>query len=171
LHNWNSGLQVLKYWPTDLQGEAMSAGEYCNREVVVVEKSESIREAVNLMRSHHVGDVVVVEKRDESPVPIGVLTDRDIVLEVLAQDVDIDAVNIGDVMSDTLITIKENTKLLDALALMKDKGIRRVPVIDGQDNLVGILTVDDILELVAEQVTNITQLIANEQSRESRRRH
>ena len=63
----------------------MSAGEYCNREVVVVSKSEPVSEAINLMRTHHVGDVVVVETTDAGMVPVGILTDRDIVLEILAE--------------------------------------------------------------------------------------
>jgi CBS domain-containing protein len=149
----------------------MSAGEYCNREVVIVAKSESIREAVNLMRSHHVGDVVVVDKRDGIPAPIGVLTDRDIVLEVMAEDVDIDSVNIGDVMSYDLLTVEEDTKLLDALAQMKEKGVRRIPVVDKQGTLTGILAIDDILELVAEQINSIVQLITNENKQERKRRH
>jgi len=65
----------------------MSAGEYCNREVVVVHKDEPLREAIKLMRSQHVGDVVVVEQRHEQTIPLGILTDRDIVVEILAKEV------------------------------------------------------------------------------------
>ncbi len=148
----------------------MSAGEYCNREVVVVEKDEPVRTAVNLMRHYHVGDVVVVEKRDDVRLPLGILTDRDIVVEILAEDVDIDAVNVGDVMSYKLVTVSEDTKLVDTIKLMRDKGIRRLPVTNGQGALVGILTVDDILELVAEQLTDIVGLVRTEQNREIRQR-
>ncbi len=148
----------------------MSAGEYCNREVVVVEKDEPVRTAVNLMRHYHVGDVVVVEKRDDVQLPLGILTDRDIVVEILAEDVDIDAVNVGDVMSYKLVTVSEDTKLVDTIKLMRDKGIRRLPVTNGQGALVGILTVDDILELVAEQLTDIVGLVRTEQNREIRQR-
>ena len=68
----------------------MSAGEYCNRDVVVLDKIAPVREAVNLMRSNHVGGVVVVEKQADMVVPLGILTDRDIVVEILANDVDLD---------------------------------------------------------------------------------
>lgn len=92
----------------------MSAGEYCNREVVVVDKRESVRAAIALMRKHHVGDVIVVDEKAGARRPLGILTDRDIVMELLAEDVDLDAVDIGDVMSDELETVGENVKLLDA---------------------------------------------------------
>jgi CBS domain-containing protein len=148
----------------------MSAGEYCNREVVVVDKRESVRAAIALMRKHHVGDVIVVDEKAGARRPLGILTDRDIVMELLAEDVDLDAVNIGDVMSGELETVGENVKLLDAIKLMRVKGIRRLPVVSPRGELVGILTVDDILELIAEQLSDLVSLIAREQKQESARR-
>jgi len=148
----------------------MSAGEYCNREVVIVARSESIREAIDLMRHYHVGDVVVVEKRGEAPVPVGILTDRDIVLEVLAEDVDLDAVTIGDVMSFELVTVPEDTPLLDSLAIMGEKGVRRLPVVTAAGELAGILTVDDVLELLAEQLNDLVRLLNRERRHETRHR-
>lgn len=62
----------------------MSVGEICNREVVVADKEEDAREAARLMRQYHVGDLVVVERRGEESIPLGVVTDRDLVIEVLA---------------------------------------------------------------------------------------
>ena len=148
----------------------MTAGEYCNREVVIVEQSESIGEAIRLMRAHHVGDVVVVSKTNGSPVPVGILTDRDIVLEILAEGVDLDAVNIGDVMSFELTTVGAGASLLDTVRVMRENGVRRVPVVDPEGALVGILTLDDALEVIAEQMTDIIGLIARERMVEARRR-
>ena len=148
----------------------MTAGEYCNREVVIVEKSESIGEAIRLMRIHHVGDVVVIDRINGSPVPVGILTDRDIVLEILAEDVDLGAVNIGDVMSFELTTIGADATLLDTIKLMREKGVRRIPVVTPEGALVGILTLDDVLEVIAEQMTDIIGLITRERTVEARRR-
>ena len=148
----------------------MSAGEYCNRNVVIVSKAEPVSEAIKLMRSHHVGDVIVVESIEETPIPVGILTDRDIVLEILAEDVDLEAVSIGDVMSYDLVTVTEQTKLIDTIKLMRDKGVRRIPVVNDNGGLEGLLTVDDLLELIAEQLTDIVGLISQEQSRESKLR-
>ena len=140
----------------------MTAGEYCNRDVVIIEKTGSIREAIKLMRDNHVGDVVVVEGGESAPIPLGILTDRDIVIEILAKDIDLDAVNIGDVMSDQLVTVNNEAKLLDAIKLMRIKGVRRLPVVNEQSELQGILSVDDLLELVVEQLTDIVSLVSNE---------
>lgn len=148
----------------------MTAGQYCNREVIVVEPQESVRTAVELMRIHHVGDVVVVERSGDIAKPMGILTDRDIVIEILAKDADLTKLAVGDVMSDELQVVDENLQLLDAIKEMRSKGIRRLPVVDGQGDLVGILTVDDVLGLVSEQLTDIVGLIAREQVQESRRR-
>lgn len=145
----------------------MSAGEYCNRDVVVIERTESVRKAVDLMRIHHVGDVVIVEKGEGAIEPLGILTDRDIVMEILAEDVDPETVNVGDVMSYELQTVGEDTKLLDAIKVMRTKGIRRLPVVDFKGSLVGILAVDDILELIAEQLTDLVNLVTRERAKES----
>lgn len=148
----------------------MSAGEYCNREVVVVTRNESVRGAVNLMRSHHVGDVVVVDKEGGEPIPQGILTDRDIVLEILAEDVDLGAVNVGDVMSCELATVDEDTSLIEVIKVMRGNGVRRMPVVNKRGALVGILTADDVIELVAEQLADIVSLITRESAKEMQRR-
>ena len=148
----------------------MSVGEYCNREVVVVERSEQVREAVHLMREHHVGSVVVVEKSGDVAKPLGILTDRDIVIEVLAEDVDPAAVNIGDIMSPEPITVDESATLLEAVGVMRKQGVRRVLVVNAKDYLVGVLAVDDILELLGEQVAALVELIRTEQNHERKLR-
>jgi CBS domain-containing protein len=150
--------------------EDMSAGEYCNREVVVIARSESVREAVTLMRQFHVGTIVIVEAEGDNPVPLGILTDRDIVIEVLAKNVDLSAVNVGDLINDQLVTVDEDTKLLDAIELMRIKGVRRLPVVNKTGGLAGILTLDDVMGLLAEELGNIAQLVNNEQRREQNRR-
>ena len=148
----------------------MSAGEYCNRDVVVVSQTDPVQEAVTLMRKHHVGDVIVVEHTEQGAVPLGILTDRDIVLEIMAEDVDLKMVRIGDVMSYELITVTESTTLIDTIKLMRQNGIRRIPVVNDKGALEGLLSVDDLLELLAEQLNDIVVLISKEQSSESRRR-
>lgn len=148
----------------------MSAGEYCNREVVIIGRDESLRDAVELFRRYHVGSLVVVEEQRGMKIPVGMVTDRDIVIEVIAEGVDINAVTAGDIMSDRLISVREATSLLDALGLMQGNGVRRVPVVDERGGLLGILTVDDVIELVSEQMTRLTGVITNELRHERQRR-
>ena len=148
----------------------MSAGEYCVRDVVVITRSGSVREAVALMRQFHAGTVVVVEDDATPPVPLGILTDRDIVLELLAKDVELDSVAVGDVISSELVSVHETTALLDVVELMRSKGVRRLPVVNNAGGLIGILTLDDVIDLLATVLGNITRLLRNEQYHEQLRR-
>ncbi len=144
----------------------MSIGEYCNRDVVIINKTDSIEQAIGLMRSEYVGSVVVVEQIDDSVVPVGMLTDRDIVIEVFAENIDLQTVNVGDIMSSDLVVVNESVDLMEAIKMMRSKGVRRTPVVNDQGALVGILSVDDVLDLLAEQMMDLAKLISNEQRRE-----
>ncbi len=148
----------------------MSVGEVCNREVVIIGSRESILDAARLMREHHVGDVVVVEEREGTRVPVGILSDRDIVIEVLAQDVALNEVDVGDVMSRDLLMAKEGDHILDTIKQMKAHGVRRVPVVNESDALAGILVLDDVLELIAEQLNDLVGLVKSELRHERERR-
>lgn len=148
----------------------MNVGEICNREVIIINQDGSIQEAIALMREHHVGDVVVVEERDGERYPVGILTDRDIVVEILAEGVDMDAVAIKDVMSYQLLQVRERDDITDALKLMRSKGVRRLPVVDERGVLAGILSVDDIIDVLAEELMDLATLIRREQLKEQLRR-
>ncbi|MGI9302249.1 MAG: CBS domain-containing protein [Gammaproteobacteria bacterium] len=149
----------------------MVVGKICNRRVVTAGKESSIREAICLMRDEHVGDVVVVEARNHGQAPVGVLTDRDVVVGLLAQGVDLDAVSVGDVMSDEIEVAEEKDEVADTIKLMRYKGFRRMPVVDEEGTLVGIITLDDIVDLLAEQLRELTGVIPRERSFEKDRRH
>ncbi len=148
----------------------MNVGDACNREVVVVERNASIRDAARLMRDFHVGDLIVVESGDGRRRPVGILTDRDIVVGVLARDVETESVAVQDVMGDELVTATEDESLFDVVKRMRAAGVRRTPVVDHEGMLVGILTVDDLLDLLSETLNDLTRLISHEISREQRRR-
>ena len=144
----------------------MTTGKVCNRDVVFVHQQASIPEAARLMREHHVGDLVVIKEKTGKRVPVGIITDRDIVLEVIAEGVSMDDVNVGDIMSDKLVTARESDGLLETIKLMRAKGIRRLPVVNDDNELVGILSVDDLIDLFSEQIVDLARLIAREQGRE-----
>ncbi len=148
----------------------MMIGEMCNRDVVVIAKDDTITEAARLMRHHHVGALVVTAEREGLTVPVGILTDRDLVVEVLAQDVDPRAVTIGDIMSAELLTARSADSLWDTLQRMRQSGARRVPVVDDGGGLQGIVAVDDILELLAEELGVLARLVARERRREEAQR-
>jgi CBS domain-containing protein len=153
-----------------IAGARMNVGEVCNREVVVVERNASIRDAARLMRDYHVGDLIVVESANGGRRPVGILTDRDIVVGVLAGDAETDSLAVQDVMGGELVTATEQESLTDAIKRMRTAGVRRLPVVDRAGALVGILTVDDLLDLLSETLTDLTRLISREIGREQRRR-
>jgi CBS domain-containing protein len=144
----------------------MFAGEYCNRNVSIIGRSDTLVKAAKLMREHHVGDLLVIEPHNGERVPVGILTDRDIVIEVIAEDTDIHLLYVEDVMSYKLITAHENDDLMSTIKRMRINGIRRIPVISQAGGLVGILSTDDILDVITEQLMDIDQIIVNEQNRE-----
>lgn len=148
----------------------MPVSEICNREVVIVRPGDTALEAAQLMRRHHVGDVVVVEDRDGIRVPLGVVTDRDLVLEIMAPELDQTAITAGDIMAPDLVTIKENTGVFEAIQYMRAKGVRRVPVVNDGGGLVGILALDDLLELLAEELLELAKLVKSEQKNETMNR-
>ena len=144
----------------------MTIGKVCNREVVFIHAQASIPEAARLMREYHVGDLVVIKEKTGKRVPVGIITDRDIVLEFIAEGVGMDDVSVGDIMSDNLVTARESDGLLETVKVMRAKGIRRLPVVNDDNELVGILSVDDLIDLFSEQIVDLARLIAREQGRE-----
>lgn len=140
----------------------MTAGKYCNREVVVTEPNTTIPHAARLMRKHHVGDLVVVKKQGNENIPVGIVTDRDLVVEVLAQHVPLEAVTFKDVMNTDLVSVTEDETLLDTLALMDKRGVRRILIVNNHGGLEGILSADDAIELLAEAMNSLVKLVRHE---------
>lgn len=148
----------------------MSVGEICNREVIVIQRSATVVEAAKLMRQYHVGAVIVVEKRDGRQVPVGVVTDRDLVIEVMATELDENVITVSDIMAQELFTIKESAASYEAIEFMRRKTARRLPVVDEAGELVGILTLDDALQLLSEELLDLAKLVRYEQKKETRHR-
>lgn len=148
----------------------MPIAQICSRGVVIANPDDSLRTVAALMRVHHVGSVVVT--RDDAGLcrPLGIITDRDIVLALVAKDVSPDAVSAGDVMSEPLETLNETDEVWTALERMRSRGVRRLPVLGAQGELVGIVSTDDLLELVAEELSGLARIIGREQRQEVSRR-
>ena len=144
----------------------MTVGHFCNREVVICGRKSTIVEVAQLMRLHHVGDVVIVEDREDITVPVGIITDRDLVVELIAEGVDLDAVTVGDVMSYELVTARTDDSIWETLKRMRGQGVRRIPVVNDQGGLEGILALDDILELLAEELSMLAKVPACAQTKE-----
>jgi CBS domain-containing protein len=143
----------------------MTAGDVCNRHVVITTPGMRVVEAADLMKAHHVGDLVVVRQADGERVPIGILTDRDIALSV-GRLVRHPELKVLDVMSANLVTSGEGENLYDVLKRMQSHGIRRLPIVNERGVLEGILTFDDVIGLLSEELTDLAKLVVREQKRE-----
>ncbi|MEQ1774873.1 MAG: CBS domain-containing protein [Burkholderiales bacterium] len=148
----------------------MAIGDICNREVVYVNRDVTIHAACKLMRHYHVGSLVVVDEADGKRVPVGILTDRDIVVEIDAMDLDSKVITAGDIMSQELVTVPESRGVLETIEVMRFRGVRRLPIVDSDSRLIGIVTIDDLLEVLAEELTGIARIVAREQSHEQQAR-
>lgn len=148
----------------------MSIGEICNREVVIAERSVPVAEVAALMRQYHVGDVVVVEAMAGRRRPVGVVTDRDLVVEVMAAGLAPDALKVGDLLGGEIAVVREDEGIFETIRYMRSKGVRRMPVVDREGWLLGIVTLDDLVALLAEEMQQMAALISVEQRHESERR-
>ncbi len=149
----------------------MSVGEICNREVVTAHKEDTVIAAAKLMRARHAGSIVVVEGEGEAIKPLGIITDRDFVVELMAKDVDVHAVTLQDLMGSELLMAREADGIWETILRMRAMGVRRLPVVDDTDHyLVGILTMDDLLEFLAGEFYDLAKLVRREMRRETETR-
>ena len=139
----------------------MSAGRICVREVDTADVTESVQAAADRMNARNVGTLVVLNPERQ---PLGIVTDRDLATRVVARGKDPYASTVGEVMTLFPRTVHEDTPIEDAIAMMRVGPFRRVPVVDRQGKLVGLLSIDDVLELFAEEFRDIGKLLKAERS-------
>jgi CBS domain-containing protein len=151
-------------------GTGMSIGDICNREVIFVNREVTVYAACKLMRHYHVGSLVVVDDVDGKRVPVGMVTDRDIVVEIDAMDLDAKVITAGDIMSPDLVTAPESLGVPETIELMRCCGVRRIPVVNDENRLVGIVAIDDLLPVLAEELSCIARVVSREPAREGRAR-
>jgi CBS domain-containing protein len=145
--------------------------EICSRVVVVAAPETGLREAARLMRDHHVGALVVIEKRDGATRPVGIVTDRDIVVAVVADEgVSPESLTLRDLMSGELALAQETDGVFEAVDRMQDSGTRRLPVVDADGRLVGVLSLDDVLRMLASELTALALASQRSVAREARAR-
>ena len=137
----------------------------CNRAVAFTTRDATVASAAKLMRHGHVGSLVIVDQMNGGKrVPVGMVTDRDIIVEVIATGLDPAVITVGDIMSQDLVVGRESDSVLETLEVMRFKGVRRLPTVDRDGQLIGIVTVDDLLEILAEELNELARIVAREQS-------
>ena len=145
----------------------MKIFELATHKVVTISKEASIVEAAKLMREHHVGTVVIVDLVQSEQVPIGLVTDRDIVVDAVAQAADsITRIKVKDIAAKELVTADADTEAFDVMHMMIAARVRRIPIVNALGALVGIVTYDDLMCWVVEEAADFSQLFIRQRRRE-----
>lgn len=148
----------------------MNVATVCSRNVVSCPGQDSVRRLAELMRAHHVGAVVVTSVGHQAHRPIGIVTDRDVVVEVVATGLDAETITAADLIRVPVIVINEQDSLLDAIHRMRSRGVRRLPVIDSRGQLSGIITFDDVLHALTHELSTLARVAEHQPSQEARAR-
>ena len=148
----------------------MRIGEICTLQAVHCKRDLTVQGAALLMRNHHVGDLVVVEQPNGEQVPVGIVTDRDIVVSVIALGLDPASLLVGDIMTEELTTTSEDEDVYETIERMRFKGIRRLPVVNSMGGLAGIVSVDDLLEFLAEEMAELSRISGGQVAHEKQAR-
>ena len=147
-------------------GELLTTGEICIRSVTIAFRLTPLDGAAQLMRENHVGCLVVVDEIGGQRIVVGMLTDRDIVTAVVAADLAPSTLRVEDVMTTDLVTAREDDSLIDLIRTMRRKGIRRIPVVGQQGELLGLATLDDALDIWAQELNLLIEAIDSKGKRE-----
>jgi CBS domain-containing protein len=148
----------------------MQLSAFCKLDVACCSPRTSVLEAAHIMRRKHTGDLVVIDDDEMKPTPLGIITDRDVVVEVLGKGLDPATTTVGSVIRTPVVVAEEDEDSTQVLERMRAHGVRRIPVVGAGGKLIGIVTVDDMLSRMARDVTLLTEIISQEQSHETRTR-
>ncbi len=148
----------------------MAIGELCSRDVVFVERNETVAQAARRMREHHIGSLVVVDRSGGAPRPVGMFTDRDVAVGVVALGLDPQATPVEAAMRGSVVSVREDEGVGRAIAMMRSEGVRRLPVVDARGALVGLIASDDLIDLFAEEMSGLAGMLSHEVHRERRER-
>jgi len=135
----------------------MPIGDFCTKRVVTAREDDSVVEAARLMKKENIGAVVVVDRKN---VPVGMITDRDIAVKVIAEGKRPEATSLKDAMSGDVVVLSKERGIFETIKTMCDQGVRRVPVVDGEGQLFGIISLDDLLIVFGEEMASMAGAVA-----------
>ena len=148
----------------------MNIGFICQRQVITVDHQASIVEAAALMREHHVGALVVVNEASETSQVLGVVTDRDIVISAVANALDIGQARVADLASSDVYSVSESVDISAAIDIMRRAGVRRLLVTDEEQQFIGVVSLDDLLDALASEIDGMVEVIRNGLQHEEKQR-
>ncbi len=140
----------------------MNVGDVCTRGAVTVSPSTPLSEVAQMMCNRHVGTVIVTKAPIDSPVVVGMITDRDIVRAQLERTADLSRLSAGEVMTPDPLVLNEKESGSDAIRHLQARGVRRAPVVNASGMLVGLVSTDDLLAQVSEELVNLASLVSRQ---------
>jgi CBS domain-containing protein len=136
-----------------------------SRELICVHADDNLREAGRLMRENHIGDLVVVREENGRKQPVGLVTDRDLAIETFGQEVSGDNLLVGDIMSRDLVTASVHDDIFQLIERMKSSGVSRLPLVDDEGNVTGIITAKRLTRILLEGLNDLFEM--SEQRKEN----
>lgn len=146
----------------------MKIAEICSSPVFVAYPDQALAAAAREMRARNVGALVVVAPSDSRQRPLGILTDRDIVLGQVSRATDLGCLTVADVMTPHPLCVQADAEITEVMAMLASRGVRRAPVVDRAGTLIGIVTLDDLLLAIAQQLQELADTITPEPRRAAR---
>jgi CBS domain-containing protein len=149
----------------------MKVRNFCSPHVALAEPGMTLREAALLMRNRHVGALIVVERKDGVTRPVGILTDRDIVVAVVAvPEARPEAIRVADAMSTQPAVAREDEGMFEVVQRMSERAVRRLPVVAADGSLAGIVTLDDVLRVMSAELGQLAEGLRWGRMREGEKR-
>lgn len=143
----------------------MSILSVCKTEVVTIDRKATLKSVSELMQKKHVGSIIVTEGFNGKKIPAGIITDRDIALTLgtspKPQDIIVDQI-----MQSQPVTVKTSEGIYETIVKMREYGIKRMPVVMADGSLFGIISADDLLTLMGEEINNLAKIPETQVSRE-----
>ena len=144
----------------------MKVREFCSRVVAVAVPSTDLREAAQMMREHHVGSLIVIDQLTGATKPIGIVTDRDIVVRAVAPGIDPRTLTVQDVMRPELSVVRDDAGAFEASETMATTGARRLPVVSKDGDLIGIVSLDDVMRVLSTELSFLVATVNRSTERE-----
>lgn len=148
----------------------MTIGKVCSRDPVTASSDAPLATLARLMLDRHVGAVIVTRQPIDRPVPVGIVTDRDIVQAQIRRSADLFTLNAEDVMTRDPLVLTEQTSIAQGIERLRERGVRRAPVIDDSGGLVGLVSIDDLFAALGEDLVRLARLVERQPKREAARR-
>jgi len=145
----------------------MKVADICTQPVVVADRAASLQRAASLMREHHVGALLITADRGDGTRAVGIVTDRDLVVEAMARGLDADDTEVGRVASSALTAVASSASIDEAISAMKEGGVRRLLVTEGGGRVRGIVSLDDVLDALAQELVELAHAARGGIERES----